>query len=326
MRVRSYRVHGICLWALSLVLGTAVTTAAAPPSEIKIDGQFGDWADLPTYTDPANDTHDTDGETKDYKPKSVRHPDADLIEFKFTHDAENLYAYFKTTGRFGRTMRGLRDDTPSGRRRLRGRGGANAKQTPKAGRYYAILTIDVDNNDETGYWLHEGGYYPTTRGYDVNCEVEWYNGEFNAAPYLNHCCLDEEELQVAFKEQSGGKYQKGKDGPYPSGFMRLKPGTYEHYTQWVYHKDGTITFVLDKGPVVQGIVTGAISRDEHQAEICFPMKGFLVDENGEPIVKFGRTLDISFSTEASGEFSPDGEWASDTADPIEGYVLEPPGK
>ena len=42
----------------------------------------------------------------------------------------------------------------------------------------------------------------------------------------------------------------------------------------------------------------------------------------------GKTLDISFSLEASGELgnevtaeNPNGLWASDTADPIVGYVL-----
>jgi len=313
----------ILLLTAGVFYSGVASTNAAPPSKIEIDGRFGDWQDLPSYTDPEGDPHETDGETKDYKPKKVNNPDADLVEFKFTHDAENLYAYFKVAGKFGRTMRGPIDGKP-----IRGRRGRRLPNNRKfrAGRFYAILTIDVDNNDETGYWLHEGGYYPTTRGYDVNCEVEWYNGEFNAAPYLNHCCLDEKELQEAFLEQSSGKYKKGKDGPYPAGFMRLKPGTYKHYTQWVYHKDGTITFVLDKGPIVQGIVTGAISRDERQAEICFPMIGFLVDENGKPIVELGRTLDISFSVESSGELTPDGEWASDTADPIEGYVLEPPAE
>ncbi|WP_339911720.1 hypothetical protein [Symmachiella dynata] len=321
MSTRLIRMSSWILPVMVLTLGGAITSVAAPPSEIKIDGKFLDWAKLHKYTDPAYDSHDTDGETKNYKPKTVRNPGADLIEFKFTHDAENLYAYFKTTGKFGRTQRGATGPVNTRRRRRRGRG--KAPKVRVAGRFYAILTIDVDNNDETGYWLHEGGYYPTSRGYDVNCEVEWYNGEFNAAPYLNHCCLDDAELQEAFLEQSSGKYVKGKDGPYPAGFMRLKPGTYKKYTQWVYHKDDTITFVLDKGPIVHGIVTGAISRDEHEAEICFPMKGFLVDENGKPIVELGKTLDISFSLETSGELGPDGEWSSDTADPIEGYVLEP---
>ena len=27
--------------------------------------------------------------------------------------------------------------------------------------------------------LHEGGYHPTSAGYDINAEVEYYNGTFN---------------------------------------------------------------------------------------------------------------------------------------------------
>ena len=53
-----------------------------------------------------------------------------------------------------------------------------------------IVTIDIDDNEETGYWLHEGGYYPTSRGYDVNGEIEWFNGKVNCGAYLNHGMID----------------------------------------------------------------------------------------------------------------------------------------
>ena len=37
----------------------------------------------------------------------------------------------------------------------------------------------------------------------------------------------------------------------------------------------------------------------------------------------GKTINISFSLEASGELAPDLDWASDTGDPIVGYYLSP---
>jgi hypothetical protein len=45
---------------------------------------------------------------------------------------------------------------------------------------------------------------------------------------------------------------------------------------------------------------------------------------GHANVGLGYTIDISFSLEASGELAPGGEWASDTATPINGYFLGVP--
>jgi hypothetical protein len=75
-------------------------------------------------------------------------------------------------------------------------------------------------------------------------------------------------------------------------------------------------------------MTTAISADGHQLEMGIPMKGFLVDEKGTPILRPGTTIDVSFSLEASGELArdPRRRWASDTGEPIVGYVLEPPAK
>jgi hypothetical protein len=225
----------------------------------------------------------------------------DILQYKLTHDANNLYAYFKARGQIGRTHRE-----------------AEGKQ---AGRYYAILTIDVDDNEKTGYWLHEGGFYPTSGGYDVNAEIEWYNGRMNTGHYINHCCVNQDELAQAFLDQSSGRYKKGKAGPYPAGFMRLGPGTYKNYTEWVYHKDGTITFVRDKGPQTLGIITGALSDNGHQLEMKIPFVGFLKERDGTPIVRLGRKINVSFSLEASGELAEGGQWASNTAAPIRGYEL-----
>src|SRR6266478_4573047 len=228
---------------------------ADTPRTIKIDGKFDDWAGIKSYTDPANNTHDTDHKEKDDKPEAVDNPDTDLLEYKFTHDKDNLYAYFRARGVIGRTQVEGPDK--------------------KAGRYYAILAIDVDNDPKTGYWLHEGGFYPTSAGYDQNAEIEFYNGRVNTGHYINHACLNQVELDQAFLDQSSGKYRPGHPGPYPAGFMRMGAGTYKYYTEWVYHADDTITFVKDKGPKTLGIVHGELSPDGHELEMCIPRKGFL---------------------------------------------------
>jgi hypothetical protein len=50
----------------------------------------------------------------------------------------------------------------------------------------------------------------------------------------------------------------------------------------------------------------------------------LRDEKGKPIMAAdGRRIDISFSLEASGELAPGGQWASDSGEPVNGYVLTP---
>src|SRR5205807_6143818 len=137
-------------------LGIASSPVCEPVHRITIDGTFADWTDVPAYTDPPHNEHDTAHKGREDTPSHAEHADVDLLEYKFTHDAENLYAYFKARGVIGRTQ--------------------TAAAGKSAGRYYAILAIDVDDDEKTGYWLHEGGYYPTSNGYDVNAEVEWYGG------------------------------------------------------------------------------------------------------------------------------------------------------
>lgn len=295
-----------CLGALRM--GAPAT--AEPIHRISIDGQFHDWGAVPSYSDPMGaalhdgipDVHDTDHDLPGEVPGFVNHPDVDILEYKFTHDQDSLYAYFRATGEIGRTQH---------------------ESQGRAGRYYVVVTIDVDNDDATGYGLHEGGYYPTSGGYDMNMEVEYYNAAFNTGHYLNHGARNESELAVATQDQL-------------NGIVNVLPGSYDYYTQWVWfdnpgegdHQlpapddDASITFVKDKGPVYQGILAIALSPDGHEAEMKAPFRGFMRDADGEPIVALGKTIDISFSLEASGELAPGDEWASDTADPILNYHLD----
>ncbi|MBI2434067.1 MAG: hypothetical protein HYV26_14500 [Candidatus Hydrogenedentes bacterium] len=290
------------LSVLLIISLAAAPVLAAPLNYITIDGAFGDWTAVQSYSDPLNDQHDTDHDQPTDTPLLVDHPDVDLLSFKFTHDEESVYAYFRSRGVIGRTQQA---------------------SAGKAGRYYVIVTIDVDDDDVTGYPLHEGGYYPTSAGYDMNMEVEFYDGAYNTGHYLNHGCLNEEEFFAAQEDQK-------------QEIVDVRPGTYDWYTQWVMFLEPqgfpeefilpsgrSIVWVEDKGPVYQGILTIAVSPDGHEAEMKAPFVGFMRYPTGEPIVSMGRTMDISFSLEASGELAPDGEWGSDTADPIVGYTLEP---
>ena len=268
---------------------------------IVIDGSFDDWQDVPTIvTDPANDEHDTDwyGDGLS-EPTPRKYSDVDILEARFTHDQENLYGYVKARGEVGRTSRAADGD--------------------KAGRYYFIITIDMDNDDVTGYPIQEGNYWPNSIGYDMNMEVEFYDGAYNTGHYLHHGFLAESELD------------QGRVDLY-NYIVRLAPANYDDYLQWVLFEDSTFVEVSDKGQVYQGVLKVAVSEDGHEAEMKAPMWGFFWDENGEPIVQLGNTIDISFSLEGSGELSEsaieagyDGTksvWGSDTAEPIEDYVVQ----
>jgi hypothetical protein len=222
---------------------------------ITVDGDFSDWASLPTYTDPdaapgvlhngIPDTHHTDANSLASVPGYRDHPDVDILEYKFTHDQNNLYAYFKADGVIGRTQ-----EASAGR----------------AGRYYVIVTIDVDDNNSTGYFLHQGGYYPTsgTDRYDMNMEAEYYDGSLNTAHYLSHDALGSAQLAQDFLDLTSGATSSPADpGPHTPGFVQPAPGNYRDYTQWVYHEDDTLTLVEDRGPVVPGIMTVELSPDGH---------------------------------------------------------------
>lgn len=307
--------HGVQTFAVYCVLALCsylVPATAEPIRSIIIDGNFSDWTNVPSHYDPVGgpgvlhngipDTHDTDHNQPTDVPAYKSHPDIDLVEFKFTHDASNLYAYFRATGEIGRTI-------------------TNATQH---GRYYVIVTLDVDTNAATGYGLHEGGYYPTSYGYDMNMEVEYYDGAFNTGHYLNHGATNTAQLNAAKQDQT-------------NGIVRVLPGTYDFYSQWVWFDSPTvgtnrlpapdnnasITFVSDRGPVYQGIIQIARSADRHEAEMVAPFRGFMRAPGGSPIMALGQRLHVSISLEASSELAPGNSWASDTGDPILNYYLSP---
>ncbi|TFH00363.1 MAG: hypothetical protein E4H13_07680, partial [Calditrichales bacterium] len=154
---------------LVVSMATLIPVLLAAQHTILIDGQFDDWSPIAVaVTDPADDAHDTEGAyPDDGQPAYREYSDVDILEVKFTNDAENLYGYIKASGIIGRTS----SDTTG---------------HIKKGRYYFIFTIDVDDNDTTGYRLKEGGYYPDSDGYDMNMEVEFYDGGYNTGHYINH--------------------------------------------------------------------------------------------------------------------------------------------
>ena len=311
--------YTIAALAIGLFGGAA---QGEPIQHIVVDGSFADWNVVPSHLEFVNDEnedyHDAPPPPLSENPQYPDHADVDILEYKFTHDENNLYAYFRARGVVGRTQQ-------------QGQGNG------AAGRYYVIVTIDVDNQDTTGYELRGGGYWiypdwPFSGGYDMNMELEFYNGSWNTGHYLSHDALTQAaEDQDAYTLTSGQWNGNYESGPYTPGIVQPAPGNYDNYTQWVYHANDTLTLVRDRGPVVPGIMSMALSPDGHEIEICAPFKGFLKNASGQPNIALGKTINVAFSLEHSGELvarpgDPDYpvDWASDTAAPITGYFLGVP--
>lgn len=274
------------------------SSIAFSQNSITIDGNFDDWTNVPVAVkDSADNVHDTDGYNEGGQPgEFFEYSDVDLLEVKFSNDDSTLYGYMKATGIIGRTS-------------------SEAAGHAKKGRYYFIFTIDVDDNDTTGYQLREGGYYPDSKGYDMNMEVEFYNGGYNTGHYLNHEYISEAD------------YNANWENDLAAGIVRLAPGTYDWYSQWVMFPDSTYVVVEDKGSVYQGIITIEISEDGHEAEMAAPFWGFLKTPEGRNIIDVNQDIIISASLEASGELSEEAArlghapgsksvWGSNTAEPF----------
>ncbi len=286
---------------LIILLFIAQTTIYSQ-DKIVIDGNFDDWHTIPVgVVDSVNDVHDTEGYVIGRQPSEFfEYSDVDLLEVKFANDDSTLYVYMKATGLIGQTS-------------------AKSLGHERDGRYYFIVTLDVDDNDTTGYRLSEGGYYPDDIGYDMNMEVEFYAGAFNTGHYLNHEYLNRVD------------YEANWENDLAQGIVRLAPGTYDWYSQWVMFSDSSYVAVKDKGPVYQGIIEIAVSEDGHEAEMSAPFWGFLKSPDGENIIDVNRNIIVSASLEASGELSEEAarlgytpgsksNWGSDTADPFSYFV------
>lgn len=185
-----------------------------------------------------------------------------------------------------------------------------------------------------------GGYYPDTCGYDLNFEIEMYNGTFNLAHVILHAMQNDTQYQNAVADQKNNT-------------VRLAYATYKPYTQWVYWDDTTpitdeekarcppgngpfylpgenhpvICFVFDKCNCgFKGVMDYAFSEDLHSIEFSVPFKSFMNFPDGQPVIKLGKRMTVAFTLEHSSQNSAPEEWVSDASWPIRGYILEPAGE
>jgi len=308
---------------LLVLFNIALFCVADLPHRIHIDGDFGDWDPVPSYEDPDDnmagtvlqdgipDCHTTTETQKCAIPAHVYNPIVNLLEFKFTHDEHNLYAYLRAKANISLTAKGAHP-----------------------GRSYIQVILDADNNQTTGYCLNLGGYYPTTCGNDLHFEIEMYNGSFNTAHYLLHSAWDNATYLIAYEQQK-------------KGIVTFNgPAEYRPYTEWVYydakhpmspdevkrcrdgpHKlpnGGQICFVKDEvGGPFKGVMSYAFDRGDTMVEMAAPFEGFLNKLDGTPVIGMGTMLHFTMALETSGELQREGKWSTDASWQIRGYVLEP---
>jgi hypothetical protein len=308
---------------------------------IIIDGNFGDWLNVLSYSDPKDningtvydespwyplskipDCHDTAGGEPSRIPDHIYNPNIDIVEFKIAHDDTSLYIYYRVAddGIIGKTSVGSDEFD------------YNDPSKPSAGRYYIITTINMDMNYTTGYWLHGGGYYPTAPGFDGNFEIEFYNGTYNQDYYLDHGANNDNETNYLKEENIKNNFI-------------FRPAIYDYYTEYIYWKnvptqdeegrclDGPyelphpynnsyICFTRDmaRGPF-NGIISYARSTKGNEFEMRAPFQGFLLNKDtGLPTLQLGMTINISLSLETSPEYASPHQWCSDTAATIQ-YTL-----
>ena len=163
---------------------------SAPMTAITIDGRFDDWSGVPYYPDPHDlpdgstlqddlaDVHTTNcTDTRFDKPLHVYHPPCDLLGMRITHDADGFYGYFRAAGDMRAQSLCTAHTTPN-----------KCHGADRCGRTYIQMGFDMDNNVSTGYCLWQGGYNPSSCGWDVHRTCTHALPPLH--PPLHRCWLD----------------------------------------------------------------------------------------------------------------------------------------
>ncbi|CAF3831479.1 unnamed protein product [Rotaria sp. Silwood1] len=309
--------------------------------DIIIDGNFDDWLDVRSYTDPRDningtvyqespwfpslkipDCHDTDSKKQTDIPKHIYNPNVNIVEFKIAHDDSSLYVYYRVVddGVIGKTSAGL------------GPFNRSDPSKPSAGRFYIKTIINLDMNDTTGIWLNEDGFYPTAPGFDGRFRIEFYNGTYNQGSYADHGTNNSNETSYVIEENKQNKflirpaaqayssvYIYWRQKPTQDEIKRCLDGPYELPAPYDNHY---VCFSKDCAPgPFNGIVTYARSAKGKELQMRAPFLGFLLNKDtGLPTLQLGMTVNISLSLETTPEYSIPQEWVSDTTATIQ-YTL-----
>jgi hypothetical protein len=218
-------------------------------------------------------------------------PDVDLLEFKVSHDNENIYLYARVAGQVGRSH-------------------------PNGGRNYFYAYMDVDQNAGTGFLPSRDDecYYGVDIGDDCEVQFEFVENTFRKTFY-GFCGLGGDD-DVLKQKVTIGKSQYGRFDE--SGRER------EHYKSEYIYRGGETEITEDLKLGTSDSIQLAVSPDGGEVEIVTSFGGFLKDPQGRPTIAIGQTIDLAAGMECDSKaYIGKSKWAADSTRAIRGYKLDP---
>jgi hypothetical protein len=279
-----------------MVLTRNLGGAATTTPQVKIDGDFSEWRNVPcgAAVDPKaqRGRGGRVGDPRGDIPGYLRYnPDTDLLEFKVANDATHLYFYTRVAGRHGNTVK-------------------------PDGRYYFYVYIDADRNTATGYipTRDDTCYYGVTIGDDCEAQFEFVGGRF-VKTFFGFTGAGTE------KEVLAGRVKLG-----PSWYSREDSAgrTRDRYKVEYVKRNGKLQTTGDYTEGTSDDIVMALSPDGSECEMSVELAGFLRDQSGKQIIAPGQSIDLAAGAEASrGAWGNRGEWGADSTAPIYGYYIAP---
>jgi hypothetical protein len=251
------------------------------PAKITIDGNFDDWRNVAGVDDPVGDL----------VPYLEYVADVDLLEFKVSHDNENIYLYARVAGQVGRSH-------------------------PAGGRNYFYAYMDVDQNAGTGFLPSRDDecYYGVDIGDDCEVQFEFVENKFRKTFY-GFCGLGGDD-DVLKQNVTIGKSQYGRFDE--NGRER------EHYKSEYIYRGGETEITEDLKLGTSDSIQLAVSPDGSEVEIVSNFAGFLKDPQGRPTVRLGQTIDLAAGMECDSKaYIGKSKWAADSTRAIRDYRLSP---
>jgi hypothetical protein len=250
---------------LTLGMGIAFVgpVLSALPTHIVIDGDMSDWAGVASYADPAGDNSK---------------PGTDILEFRIAHDETHLYFYSRHAGAI------VSEDA--------GTGGQ--------GRYYYLVSLDLDNDLNTGFnpaTTDPECYAPAAVGCDLELEFE---RDWNDV-------LGDYVVQHFYGYGGPGTLAQNFLDLKPGGLLHFGPGNYDNKAQFKFlgttiPDDIVFTDDIKKPSYTPGedvFMTQAFSADMTESELCIDFRAALKDTEGHPNLAIGKTISIGFACESS---------------------------
>jgi hypothetical protein len=262
----------------AIVLRQDVASPVYERKDIGIDGRFEDWRNVRGIADPE----------RDIVSYLQHNADTDLLEFKVTSDAKNLYFYTRVAGRHGNTG-------------------------PPRDRYYFYVYIDADRDPTTGYvpTREDDCYYGVALGDDCEAQFEFIGGRF-VKTFFGFAGRSTEKDILAGRATIGPSWYAKHDEQ-----GRLRDGYKVEYI----NRAGRISITEDFKEGTSDDIQIALSPDGSECEMRASLSGFLRDANGKPTIAPGQRIDLAAGVEASGQIHGHRKWGADSTAIVRDYEI-----